>query len=247
MEPLTDEEKAIYDWQIDVRDFGEEGQTRLKNSSALVSRIGGLGGSVALELAAAGIGKLILAHAGEVNPSDLNRQILMSYDDIGKSRVEAARRRLLDLNPRLEIEAVNENMSGDNAASLVEKVDIVFDCAPMFEERFAMNRECIRQGKPMIDAAMFSMEGQVTTIIPGETACLQCIYPKLPSAWKRKFPVFGAVSCAAACFAAMEGIKVLSGMGPSLNGKMLFFDMRGMAMRKVSVARRVDCPVCGEL
>lgn len=247
MEPLTDEEKAIYDWQIDVRDFGVEGQTRLKNSSALVSRIGGLGGSVALELAAAGIGKLILAHAGEVKPSDLNRQILMSYDDIGKSRVEAARRRLLDLNPRLEIEAVNENMSGDNAASLVEKVDIVFDCAPMFEERFAMNRECIRQGKPMIDAAMFSMEGQVTTIIPGETACLQCIYPKLPSAWKRKFPVFGAVSCAAACFAAMEGIKVLSGMGPSLNGKMLFFDMRGMAMRKVSVARRVDCPVCGEL
>ncbi|MFP6598114.1 MAG: ThiF family adenylyltransferase, partial [Candidatus Hydrogenedentota bacterium] len=119
--------------------------------------------------------------------------------------------------------AVNENMTGDNTASLVEKVDIVFDCAPMFEERFAMNRECIRQGKPMIDAAMFSMEGQVTTIIPGETACLQCIYPKLPSAWKRKFPVFGAVSCAAACFAAMEGIKVLSGMGPSLNGKMLFF------------------------
>ncbi|MFP6596358.1 MAG: ThiF family adenylyltransferase, partial [Candidatus Hydrogenedentota bacterium] len=112
MEPLTDEEKAIYDWQIDVRDFGVEGQTRLKNSSALVSRIGGLGGSVALELAAAGIGKLILAHAGEVKPSDLNRQILMSYDDIGKSRVEAARRRLLDLNPRLEIEAVNENMSG---------------------------------------------------------------------------------------------------------------------------------------
>jgi molybdopterin/thiamine biosynthesis adenylyltransferase len=247
MERLSDEEKAIYEWQTDVRDFGEEGQMRLKNSSALISRIGGLGGTVALELAAAGIGKLVIAHAGTVKHSDLNRQILMSYEGLGKSRVEAARRRLLELNPRLEIEAINENLNEENAAALIENVDIVFDCAPLFEERFAMNRECVRQGKPMIDAAMFSLEWQVTTIIPGETPCLQCIYPELPSAWKRKFPVFGAVACAAACFAAMEGIKVLSGMGPSLKGKMLFFDMDSMAMRKVPITRRVDCPVCGGL
>lgn len=247
MNPLTDEEKAIYDWQIDVRDFGEEGQTRLKNSAALISRIGGLGGPVALELAAAGIGKLFLAHAGNVKHSDLNRQILMRYDDLGQSRVEAARQRLLELNPRLEIETINENINEDNASALVSKVDIVFDCAPLFEERFAMNRACVAQRKPLIDAAMFSMEGQVTTIIPGETPCLQCIYPEIPAAWTRKFPVFGAVSCAAACFATMEGIKILSGIGPALNGKMLFFDMLEMKTRNVPIARRVDCPVCADL
>lgn len=244
MEPLSDTEKAVYEWQMDVRGFGEAGQVRLKNSSALISRLGGLGGPVALELAAAGIGKLILAHAGNVKPSDLNRQILMSHNGLGQSRVEAARRRLLDLNPRLDIETVDENVNEENAGALVEGVDIVFDCAPLFEERFAMNRACVRQGKPMIDAAMFSMEGQVTTIIPGETPCLQCICPEIPPAWKRKFPVFGAVSCAAACFAAMEGIKVLSGMGPSLNGKMLYLDMRSMAVRTIPIARRPDCPVC---
>lgn len=244
MDPLSDEEKAIYDWQISVRDFGEEGQQRLKHSTALISRVGGLGGPLAQALAAAGIGKLILAHAGTVKHSDLNRQILMSYDGLGKSRVESAKRRLLELNPRMEIDAVPENISEDNAASLVSQADIVFDCAPLFTERFLMNRECVLQTKPLVDAAMFSLEYQVTTIIPGETPCLQCIYPEAPPAWERKFPVFGAVSGAAACVAAMEGIKILSGMGPSLNGKMLYCDLRSMSMRTVPLTKRVDCPIC---
>ena len=244
MTPLTDEEKAIYDWQISVRDFGEAGQERLKNSTALISRVGGLGGPLAQELAAAGIGKLILAHAGDVKHSDLNRQVLMTHEGLGKSRVESAKRRLLELNPRMEIEAVAENIHESNAQALVSKADIVFDCAPLFEERFLMNRECVKQGKPLVDAAMFSLEYQVTTIIPGETPCLQCIYPEVPPAWKRKFPVFGAVSGTAACIAAMEGIKILSGMGPSLNGKMLYGDLRAMTTRKVPIAKRVDCPIC---
>lgn len=244
MEPLTEEEKAIYDWQISVREFGETGQERLKNSTALISRVGGLGGPLAQELTAAGIGKLILAHAGDVKHSDLNRQVLMTYDGLGKSRIDSAKRRLLELNPRMEIEAVPENICEDNVAHLVAQADIVFDCAPLFEERFLMNRECVKQGKPLVDAAMFDLEYQVTSIIPGETPCLQCIYPEIPPAWKRKFPVFGAVSGTAACIAAMEGIKILSGMGPSLNGKMLYGDLRAMTMRKVPISRRVDCPIC---
>ena len=110
-----------------------------------------------------------------------------------------------------------------------------------------MNRACVEQRKPLIDAAMFSLEGQVTTIIPGETPCLQCIYPEIPPAWKRKFPVIGAVSATAGSIAAMEGIKIMAGMQPSLNGKMLFFDMSKMEFRKVPIARRVDCPVCGAI
>ena len=247
MEPLSNEEKAVYEWQLGVPGFGEEGQQRLKSSTALVSRIGGLGGPVAQQLAAAGIGKLILAHGGTLKHSDLNRQILMSHDKLGESRVEQARVRLLDLNPRLEVEAVPSNINADNAADLVSRADIVFDCAPLFEERFLMNRECVLQNKPLVDAAMFNMEGQITSIIPGETACLQCLYPEVPPAWKRKFPVLGAVSATAGSIAAIEGIKILSGMGPALAGKMLYFDLEHMTFRTIPISRRLDCPICGKV
>ena len=96
---LTDEERAVYEWQMWVPEFGEEGQEKLKGASVLISRIGGLGGVVAYELAAAGVGRLVLAHAGDVKPSDLNRQLLMTHDGLGKSRVESAARRLRELNP----------------------------------------------------------------------------------------------------------------------------------------------------
>ena len=146
---LTDEERA-YEWQMWVPEFGEEGQEKLKGASVLISRIGGLGGVVAYELAAAGVGRLVLAHAGDVKPSDLNRQLLMTHDGLGKSRVESAARRLRELNPRLEIEAVAENINEDNAATLVGSVDLVVDCAPLFEERFLLNREAKSQGKPLV-------------------------------------------------------------------------------------------------
>ena len=114
--PLNDEEKATYEWQIWVDDFREAGQEKLKGSSVLVSRVGGLGSVVAYELAAAGVGKLVLAHAGNVKHSDLNRQLLMTHDWLGKPRVESAERRLKELNPRLDIVAVGENVSEENAA-----------------------------------------------------------------------------------------------------------------------------------
>src|SRR5215213_11564048 len=104
--PLTAEERATYEWQMWVPGFGEEGQRRLKGASVLVSRVGGLGGAAAQYLAAAGVGRLVLAHAGVVKPSDLNRQTLMTHDSLGKPRIECAARRLRELNPRLEVEAV---------------------------------------------------------------------------------------------------------------------------------------------
>ena len=241
---LTDEEKSIYEWQICVRDYGRSGQERLKGAAALVSRCGGLGGPVAQQLAAAGIGKLVIAHAGNVKHSDLNRQILMTHDWLGKPRIESAARRLKELNPRLEVESIAENINEQNVSELVDKVDIVFDCAPLFTERFLMNKQCVRQRKPLIECAMFSLEGQVTTIIPGQTPCLSCIYPENPSEWKRQFPVFGAVAAVAGCIGVMEGIKLLSGMGPALAGKMLYYDMKEMTFQKLPLVRRKDCPVC---
>jgi len=247
MKKLTSEERAIYEWQMWVDDFGEEGQEKLRNASALVSRVGGLGGPLAYSLAAAGIGRLVLAHAGKVKHSDLNRQILMTYDGLGKSRVESAARRLRELNPRLEVEAIPENITPENVNRLVQGVDIVFDCAPLFQERFLMNQACVRFRQPMIDAAMYDMEGQVTTILPGQSPCLACIYPELPAHWKREFPVFGAVSAVAGNLAALEGIKVLAGFGSLLTGRMLVFDARAMRFRTLTMERRPGCPVCGDL
>ena len=244
---LTDEERATYEWQMWAPGFGETGQRRLKGATALVSRLGGLGGPLAQQLAAAGFGRIILAHGGNVKHSDLNRQVLMTHDWLGKPRVESAARRLAQLNPRIDIVQVDQNVSEDNADELVAMADIVFDCAPLFEERFAMNRAAVEQGKPMIEAAMYHEEGQVTTILPGQTACLACIYPETPTYWKRQFPVFGAVSATAAGIAAMEGIHVIAGMKPALAGLMLYYDMQTMTFRKLPVRRRPDCPVCGSL
>ena len=245
MSTLTDAERATYEWQLGIPDFGEAGQAKLRNATALISRCGGLGGPLAYNLAGAGIGRLIVAHGGDLQASDLNRQVLMTHDWIGKPRVESAARRLKELNPRLDIECVPENISEANASDLVAKADIVFDCAPLFSERFAMNKECVRQRKPMVDCAVFSMEGQVMTVLPGRTACLSCLYPEAPPGWKRQFPIFGAVSATAAAIGAMEGIKLVSGMGVSLAGMLLYFDLGSMAFRKIPVERRADCPICG--
>ena len=241
---LTPEEQAAYEWQLDVPGFAEAGQERLKGATALVSRVGGLGGVVAYELAAAGIGRLVLAHAGDIEPSDLNRQLLMTHDAVGTSRVRSAERRLKELNPRLVIEAVPENIDATNAARLVGEADVVIDCSPLFEERFAMNSEAVRQHKPLVECAMYELQAQITTVLPGATPCLACIYPEPPPAWKRRFPVFGAVSGTVGCLGAMEAIKILSGLGEPLAGRLLIMDLRDMQFRMMTIEQRPDCPVC---
>jgi len=243
--PLTAEERAVYEWQMWVPDFGEEGQQALKTASVLVSRCGGLGSVVAYELAAAGVGKLVLAHAGNVKPSDLNRQLLMTHSWLGKPRVESAARRLQELNPRLEVVAVPENVTEGNAAELVGQVDVVVDCAPLFGERYLMNREAVRQQKPIIECAMYELDAQLTTVIPGKTPCVACLYPDDPPAWKREFPVFGAVSGGIGCWGAMEAIKVIAGLGQPLLGRLLTCDLRDMTFRVRTISKNPKCPVCG--
>jgi molybdopterin/thiamine biosynthesis adenylyltransferase len=246
MAKLTAEEKATYEWQIWVPDFGAAGQEKLKDATVLVSRCGGLGSVVAYELAAAGVGKLVVAHGGNVKHSDLNRQLLVTHDWLGKPRVESVKRRLLELNPRLVVEAVASNVNEQNAAHLVEQVDVVVDCAPLFEERFLMNREAVRQNKPLVECAMYDLEAHVYTVIPRETACVSCIYPNKPPAWKREFPVFGAVSGMVACLGAMEAIKLIAGFGRPLAGRMAIADLREMKFRELTISRRSDCDVCGD-
>ena len=244
MEKLTKEELATYEWQLDVPGHGKKGQERLKNSTVLISRCGGLGSLVAYELAAAGVGTLIIAHGGNVKHSDLNRQLLMTHDWLGKPRVESAERRLKELNPRLKIISVPDNINEENVAKLVSMADVIVDAAPLFEERFLMNRESVIQKKPLVDCAMYELEAQITTFVPGETACLSCLYPDNPIAWKRKFPVFGAVSGTIACLGAMEAIKLISGFGKPLKNRLLTMDMRTMDVNTVKIKQRKDCHIC---
>ena len=246
-EPLTPEEKAVYEWQLSVPDFGEDGQRRLKAATVLVTRCGGLGSVVAYELAAAGIGRLVLAHAGDVKPSDLNRQLLMTHSQLGKSRVESAERRLRELNPRLEVLAIPENAGQDNAERLVAEADLVVDCAPLFEERFALNGAAVAQLKPIVECAMYELEATLTTIVPGQTPCLACYLPEQPPAWKRQFPVFGAVSGSVACLGAMEAIKVLAGFGEPLLGRLLRYDLRDLTFQITELRRDPGCRVCASV
>lgn len=246
-DPLTDEDRQRYQWQIWVSDFGEQGQQRLKDATVLVSRCGGLGGVVAYELAAAGVGRLILAHAGNLRVDDLNRQILMSHRELGQPRVAQAKRRLLEFNPGLRVETVAENISEENAERLVGQADVVMDCAPLFEERFLLNREVVRQNKAMIECAMYDLEAHCTTILPGTTPCLRCMYPQAPAKWKRQFPVFGAVSGTIGCIGAMEAVKLIAGFGELLAGWLLVCDLREMSFRRIRLRRDPQCAQCADV
>lgn len=244
---LTPDERSRYEWQLWVRDFGEEGQRRLKAATVLVSRIGGVGGTAAMQLAAAGIGRLVLAHAGNLRLNDLNRQLLMNTDGVDKPRVESAVRRLRELNPNVEVQTVAENVNDANAAALVRQADIVVSAAPLFTERLLMNREAVRQHKPFVDCAMYELEGRLTTVIPGQTPCLNCLYPEPPPNWKREFPVFSAVASTVGALAAMEVIKLIAGLGEPLAGRLLRFDLRDMRFDTIAIARRAGCPTCGAI
>lgn len=245
--PLTDEERATYGWQLDIAGFDETAQRRLKAASVLVSRVGGLGGVVAHQLAAAGVGRLVLAHGGVLCPSDLNRQLLMHHGALGQPRVETARARLAAFNPRLEIDATAENVDEHNVARLVAAADIVADCAPLFGERYLLNREAVAQRKPMVECAVFDLELHLTTIVPGQTPCLRCLYPDPSATWTRRFPVLGAVSGTAGALAALEVIKVLTGFAEPLAGTLLVLDLRSLESRKLRVRRLPGCPDCGHL
>jgi molybdopterin/thiamine biosynthesis adenylyltransferase len=244
---LTAEERATADWQLPVSGFGEAGQRRLKGASVLISRVGGLGGMVALHLAAAGVGRLILAHGGNVKPSDLNRQLLMSHASLGTPRIDAAVARLKALNPRLEIIAEPANITEANAARLVAQADLVMDCAPLFAERYLLNREAVAQRKPMVEAAVYELEFHLTLIVPGQTPCLRCLYPEPSTTWTRRFPVFGAVAGVAGSMAAMEAIKQLARLGTGLQGRLFTMDLRNQQVTNLRIRRLPGCPDCGTL
>ncbi|MBW4518440.1 MAG: HesA/MoeB/ThiF family protein [Scytolyngbya sp. HA4215-MV1] len=243
---LTPTELERYRRQIMLPGFGEEAQQRLKNSTVLVTGVGGLGGTAALYLAVAGVGQLILLRGGELRLDDMNRQILMTDDWVGQPRVFKAQETLFAINPDIQVEAICEYVNPDNVDKWVRSADVTLDCAHNFVERDLLNAACVRWGKPMVEAAMNDMEAYLTTIVPGLTPCLSCIFPEKPDWDKRGFGVLGAVSGTLACLTALEAIKLITGFGQPLFNQLLTMDLGRAAFTKHRPYHDPNCPVCGE-
>jgi molybdopterin/thiamine biosynthesis adenylyltransferase len=225
--------------------FGEDAQRRLKSVTALVTGVGGLGGTAALYLAVAGVGRLILVRGGELRLDDMNRQILMTDEWVGKPRVFKAKETLAAINPDIEIEAINEYITPENVDTLVQSTDIALDCAHNFTERDLLNEACVRWRKPMVEAAMNGMEAYLTTIVPGQTPCLSCFFPEKPDWDRRGFSVLGAVSGTLACLSALEAVKLIAGYGTPLLSQLMTMDLNRLEFAKHRSYRDPDCPVCG--
>ncbi|MGL4622649.1 HesA/MoeB/ThiF family protein [Chroococcidiopsis sp.] len=242
---LTPIELERYRRQIMLPGFGEEAQQRLKSSTVLVTGVGGLGGTAALYLAVAGVGRLILVRGGELRLDDMNRQILMSDDWVGKPRVLKAKTTLEQINPDVQIDALCEYVTPENVDDLVRNADVTLDCAHNFIERDLLNAACVRWKKPMVEAAMNDMEAYLTTIIPDRTPCLSCIFPEKPDWDKRGFGVLGAVSGTLACLTALEAIKLITGIGKPLLSQLLTMDLGSLEFAKRRPYHDPNCPVCG--
>ena len=242
---LTHMERERYRRQLMLRGFTADHQRWLGKSTALVAGVGGLGGTAALYLAAAGIGRLILVHAGNLTLSNMNRQVLMKHTAIGKSRVVQAKKTIQEMNPEVEIEAIDERIRAADVGMLVRTAQVALSARPNFGERRVLNRACIEKGIPMVEAAMNGMEGYLFNVLPGVSPCIHCVYPEDDPSWQEMgFPVMGAVSGMLGCMMALEAIKLLTGFGKPLLSEMLVFNTYDMDFRKVRVPRDEHCEVC---
>ena len=240
---LTADELERYERQLGAGVLPVEGQQRLKASTALITRAGGMGGPAALMLAMAGVGHVIIAHSGEMISPDLNRQVLGSEAALGKPRVHEFAERLRSTNRFVTVEAIDHEPDESEAVELAQRCDIILACPPTFEERLRLNRAAVRVGIPLIDAAQWGMTGTLIVVKPGETACLQCVYPA-PPPFEEFFPVVGAISSATGSLAALEAIKILAAVGRPLWGRMLTYDGFQGRVTTINLAQNPSCPCC---
>lgn len=224
---------------------GLEGQQKLKDATVFIAGIGGLGGTTAIYLAAAGVGKLIIFHEGNIALPDLNRQILMESNKVGKQRIPSALNSIKRINPEVIVEAYPEKISYERVYPLVKGADVVVDARYDFPERYELNRLCVDTGKIMVEAAMSGFEISLTTIKPKETACLACVFPQQDPKWEPLgFPVLGATSGIAGCLAAIEVVKVITGIGEPYFNKLYRFDSLQFQSSTFSLKRNPLCTHC---
>lgn len=226
--------------------LGEAGQVKLKKARVVVAGIGGLGSPAAIYLACAGVGHLIIIDGERVEPSNLNRQIAHWDEDVGEPKSLSAARKLTKLNPSITVTPLFDWITRDNARELLHGADVVIDGMDNFETRFVINEACVAERIPFIHAGIYGLLGQMTTIIPGKTPCLACIYPALPQK-RRTFPVLGVTPAIIASLQVAEAIKLIAGFGELVTGRMLCINAEKMQFDFIPICRRPDCPVCGNI
>ena len=236
-----------FDRQLTLPGFPADAQLRLRNATALIAGVGGVGGAAATYLAAAGVGRLVLLHPGPLDLPDLNRQTLMRPEWLGRSRADCAAATLTAHYPDVEVVALAEGVNGTSTGRWLQEATIALDCRHNFPERFLLNELCVETGVPYVFAAMNAGEGHVTVVKPGHTPCLRCLFVEGDNAWDPLgFPVLGAVAGTVGTLAALEAVKVLTGWGLPLYGRLLVMDLSDATFRSYRTRRDPTCPVCGD-
>jgi len=242
---LIPSEIERYDRQIMIPEIGQEGQERLKRSRVVLAGVGGLGSPIAIYLTAAGIGMIRMIDPDQVALSNLNRQILHWEGDIGGKKVDSGKRKLRELNPEVEVEAIAEAITEDNVSRLVDGWDVIIDAMDNLPSRYVLNRCAVEKKMPFFHGAVQGFEGRVMTILPGKTACLRCMYRGPVS--QEKFPVVGVAPAVIGSIQATEVIKYLVGIGRLLTNRMLVYNGLTVTFSEFTINRNPDCDHCGSL
>lgn len=242
---LSEKELMRYDRQIRLPSISREGQLKLKSSKVLVAGAGGLGSPISIYLAAAGVGHIVVVDRDEVEISNLNRQILHWEEDVGKYKAISAAEKLRRINSDIVVEGVVEEITEGSIDRLLAGVDVLIDAMDNMETRFVLNKAAVRRRVPFIHGAIYGLEGQVTTIIPGRTACLRCIFKGAKP--HEAFPVLGVAPAVIGALEATEAIKYIVGFGELLLNRMLIFDGESMRFYEVQLQRDPSCPVCSSV
>ncbi len=245
---MNDEQLLRYSRQIMLPSIGIEGQEKLNSASIAIIGLGGLGSPVAMYLAAAGVGKLHLVDFDQVELTNLQRQIIHSSDGIGTLKVESAKKRLQQINPECAIETIDSHLDADGMSALVQQVDVVVDGTDNFTTRFMINDACVASHTPLVSGAAIRLEGQVSVFSgqPGDP-CYRCLYgsagemDETCSANGVLAPLVGIIGS----IQATEAIKVITGAGTTLFGRLLILDALDMQWRSLKLKADPACTTCG--
>lgn len=227
--------------QIDL--IHKEGQDKLENSKVFILGLGGLGSIISLYLTFAGVRNLILADFDVIDITNLNRQILYSYNDLGRLKAEVAKQKLESINENVQITSIYKKIDKKNAESLIFGSDLIIDASDNIEARYAVNKAAVRGKIPIVHGAVSEFYGQVTTIIPGETPCLRCIYPK--NVKKTNFSIIGSTCGIIGSIQATEAVKYITDIGDLIMNKLLVWDGLKARFDEIKIERNPLCEDCG--
>lgn len=242
---LTKEELERYDRQIMIHGFGKAGQAKLKKTKVFLAGLGGLGSPAAIYLAVAGIGTLRIADHDKVDLSNLNRQVLHWEKNVGQSKATSAAEKLQKINSSIKIETISETITEANVVKLVGDADLIVDAMDNLPTRYLLNKTAVVKGIPFFHGAVYGFEGRAMTVLPGKTACLNCLYHGAVTP-KAKFPIIGVTPAVIGCIQATEVIKYILGLGELLTNRLLNYDGLRMKFNEFTVDRDPNCEICGD-